>query len=93
MYIFLIIATSAYLLDALPGQGASATAAGNLVRMVMACVLTLVANPMVEAIGPGYLSVFLAALSWLSGGLLIINKVYGQRMRRYFGFEQEAERK
>ncbi|KAI7859172.1 major facilitator superfamily domain-containing protein [Circinella umbellata] len=86
-------ATSAYLLDAVPGQGASATAAGNLVRMVMACVLTLVANPMVEAVGPGYLSVFLAALSWLSGGLLIINKVYGQRMRRYFGFEQEAERK
>ncbi|KAI9492898.1 major facilitator superfamily domain-containing protein [Zychaea mexicana] len=85
-------ATSAYLLDALPGFGASATAAGNLVRMVLACALTLAANPMVEAVGPGYLSVFLAALSWVSGGLLIINKVYGQRMRRYFGFEQAEER-
>ncbi|KAI9270768.1 major facilitator superfamily domain-containing protein [Phascolomyces articulosus] len=86
-------ATSAYLLDALPGQGASATAAGNLVRMVLACALTLAANPMVEAVGPGYLSVFLAALSWLSCGLLYINKAYGPRIRRHFGHEQEEERK
>ncbi|KAG1155392.1 hypothetical protein G6F37_008582 [Rhizopus arrhizus] len=45
--------TSAYLVDALPGQGASITAAANLVRMVFACVLTIAANPMVAAIGAG----------------------------------------
>ncbi|KAI8148372.1 major facilitator superfamily domain-containing protein [Fennellomyces sp. T-0311] len=85
--------TSAYLLDAVPSQGASATAAGNLVRMVLACALTLGATPMVEKVGPGYLSVFLAALSWFSAGLLLINKVYGHRIRRHYGFEQEEERK
>ncbi|KAI8148394.1 major facilitator superfamily domain-containing protein [Fennellomyces sp. T-0311] len=85
--------TSAYLLDAAPGQGASATAAGNLVRMVMACALTLGSTPMMEKVGPGYLTVFLAALCWLGAGFLFINKVYGHPIRRHFGVEQEAERK
>ncbi|KAI8148527.1 major facilitator superfamily domain-containing protein [Fennellomyces sp. T-0311] len=88
-----VTSTSAYLLDAAPGQGASATAAGGFVRMLLACVLTLIASPMVENVGSGYLSVFLAALCWLSTVLLVINKVYGQRIRRHYGFLQDAERK
>ncbi|KAI8148439.1 major facilitator superfamily domain-containing protein [Fennellomyces sp. T-0311] len=88
-----VTVTSAYLLDAVPGQGASASAAGNLVRMVLACVLTVSATPLLEHVGAGYLSVFLAALSWFSTALLLINKVYGHRVRRLYGLEQEGERK
>ncbi|KAI8330602.1 major facilitator superfamily domain-containing protein [Chlamydoabsidia padenii] len=78
--------TSAYLVDATPGIGASVTAAANLVRMVIACALTLAANPMVAAIGSGYTTVLLAALAWIAAILLLILKVYGERLRHASGF-------
>lgn len=78
--------TSAYLVDAVPGQGASATAAANLVRMVLACALTLAANPMVAAIGPGYTCVFLAALSVVACGFLVVLKFKGEKLRIWSGY-------
>ncbi|KAI7873127.1 major facilitator superfamily domain-containing protein [Mucor mucedo] len=78
--------TSAYLVDAIPGQGASATAAANLVRMILACALTLAANPMVAAIGPGYTCVFLAALSVIACILLVILKLKGEALRIKSGY-------
>ncbi|KAI8087316.1 major facilitator superfamily domain-containing protein [Thamnidium elegans] len=79
-------ASSAYLVDAMPSQGASATAAANLVRMVLACALTLAANPMVSAIGPGYTCVFLAALSVIACAFLIVLKYKGEKLRAWSGF-------
>lgn len=79
-------ATSAYLVDCMPGAGASATAAANLVRMILACVLTLAANPMVRAVGPGWTCVFLAALSFVACGLLVILKLKGEKLRARSGF-------
>lgn len=84
-------ATSAYLVDAVPGEGASITAAANLVRMVVACVLTLVVNPLVSAIGPGYTMVILAVLTFASMALLAIVKFYGPRIRRHYGLMQPSE--
>lgn len=84
-------ATSAYLVDAVPGEGASITAAANLVRMVVACVLTLVVNPLVSAIGPGYTMVILAVLTFASMGLLAIVKYYGPNIRRHYGLMQPSE--
>lgn len=89
----IMTSTSAYLVDAVPGEGASATAAANLVRMVIACVLTLVANPMVQALGPGWTTVLLAALAWLSMFVLLMLKIFGARLRKHSGFEQEGEQK
>lgn len=80
-------ATSAYLVDAMPGEGASATAAANLVRMILACALTLAANPMVAAIGPGYTCVFLAALSVVACAFLVVLKLKGERLRAWSGFD------
>ncbi|KAI9251786.1 major facilitator superfamily domain-containing protein [Phascolomyces articulosus] len=88
----IMTALSAYLVDSAPGIGASFTAAANLVRMVMACALTLAANPMVEKIGSGWTCVFLAALTYVAMGLLVILKIYGGRMRRWSGYEQKNER-
>ncbi|KAG2219778.1 hypothetical protein INT45_008869 [Circinella minor] len=82
----IMTALSAYLVDSAPGIGASFTAAANFLRMITACALTLAANPMVKAIGPGYTCVFLAALTYISMGLLVILKIYGGRMRRYSGY-------
>lgn len=77
--------TSAYLVDALPGQGASVTAAANLVRMVFACVLTIAANPMVAAIGAGWTCVFLASLCVVGALMLLLLKLKGEKMRRRSG--------
>lgn len=80
-------ATSAYLVDAMPGGSASsATAAANLVRNLMACVFTLAANPLVASIGSGYTSVFLAGLTLLGFVLMTILKIYGARLRKWSGF-------
>ncbi|KAL9557103.1 hypothetical protein MBANPS3_001560 [Mucor bainieri] len=80
-------ATSAYIVDAVPGAGASATASANLIRMIMACVLTLIANPLVASIGPGYTCVFLAGLSVLGFCILVILKLFGEKMRIRAGFK------
>ncbi|KAL0090071.1 major facilitator superfamily domain-containing protein [Phycomyces blakesleeanus] len=82
-------ATSAYLVDAMPGQGASASAAATLFRQAMACILTLAANPMVAAIGPGWTTVFLAGLTVFSMALLAILAIYGERLRRWSGYEDK----
>lgn len=80
-------ATSAYLVDAMPGNAASsASAAANFARMVMACAFTLAANPMVNAINPGWTCVFLTGLSVIALILLSILKVYGARLREWSGF-------
>ncbi|RCI05113.1 hypothetical protein CU098_009016 [Rhizopus stolonifer] len=82
----IMTSTSAYIVDAMPGNGASATAAANLVRMVLACILTLVANPLVAAIGAGWTCVFLAGLTYVSCICLVILKLKGPAMRTYSGY-------
>ncbi|KAG0169424.1 hypothetical protein DFQ28_003683 [Apophysomyces sp. BC1034] len=79
-------ATSAYLVDTMPSRSASAAAATNFVRMATACVLTLVANPLVESIGPGYTTVLLASLAWLSMAALFVLVKWGAELRRWSGF-------
>lgn len=49
----ILLSGSTYLVDA-SGRGASATAAANCVRNTIACILSLVAAPMVQSIGVGY---------------------------------------
>lgn len=81
----IMTSTSAYLVDALPGQGASITAAANLIRMVFACVLTIAANPMVASIGAGWTTVFLAGLCFVGTLLLLVVKLKGGAMRERSG--------
>ncbi|KAI7871518.1 major facilitator superfamily domain-containing protein [Spinellus fusiger] len=79
-------ACSSYLVDAMPGLGASASAVSNLIRMVIACILTIVTNPMVSALGVGLSSVLLSATLWLGMVLVFILKVKGERLRAYSGY-------
>ncbi|KAG0754395.1 hypothetical protein G6F57_013279 [Rhizopus arrhizus] len=82
----IMTSTSAYLVDGLSGQGASVTAAANFVRMVIACILSIAANPMVTSIGPGYTSVFLTCLCFLGALLLLLLKLQGEKMRHWSGY-------
>ncbi|KAI8343427.1 major facilitator superfamily domain-containing protein [Chlamydoabsidia padenii] len=77
---------SAYLVDSIPGRGASVTAAANLLRMTMAAVLSLIARPTVSAIGTGYFMVILAGLNIMGMISFALVKWKGQTMRRRAGY-------
>ncbi|KAG0182554.1 hypothetical protein DFQ28_006657 [Apophysomyces sp. BC1034] len=81
-----MVTVTAYLVDAAPGRGASVTAAANFVRFFVACILTIVANPMTTALGAGWTTTLFAALSWVGAGLLLVLKIWGEPMRHWSGF-------
>ncbi|KAI7869718.1 major facilitator superfamily domain-containing protein [Spinellus fusiger] len=79
-------ACSAYLVDAMPGLGASASAVSNLIRMIIACILTIITSAMVSALGVGWSSVLLSVMLWVGMALLFILKVKGEKIRAYSGY-------
>ncbi|KAI7865509.1 major facilitator superfamily domain-containing protein, partial [Spinellus fusiger] len=79
-------AGSAYLVDSIPGKGASVTACSNLVRLLMACVLSLAAKPISLSIGPGYLSVVLAGINVMGMCFYLLVKLKGTSLRRSAGY-------
>lgn len=79
-------AGSAYLVDSIPGKGASVTAACNFFRMTMAAILSVVSPIMGSALSIGYVSVLLASLNMVGMGLLVYIKFKGVHMRRKAGF-------
>lgn len=84
-------AGSAYLVDAIPGQGASVTAASNVVRMTLACILSLIAEPVVHSIGSGYLAVILAGLNVIGMCFFVAVKFKGQKLREKAGHGDNYE--
>ncbi|GAA5802913.1 hypothetical protein HPULCUR_008388 [Helicostylum pulchrum] len=75
-----------YLVDAVSDRGASVTAAANLVRMIWSCVLSLIANPMTEAVGPGWVTFLFGMLNFVWAFLLLLMKVKGPQIRAYSGY-------
>ncbi|KAI9342730.1 major facilitator superfamily domain-containing protein [Pilaira anomala] len=75
-----------YLVDAVSDRGASVTAAANLVRMIWSCVLSLIANPMTEAVGPGWVTFFFGMLNFSWAFLLLLMKLKGPQIRAYSGY-------
>ncbi|CAO3570656.1 unnamed protein product [Mortierella alpina] len=74
-------AGSAYLVNAIPGQGSSATAAANFLRMVLACIFSLIAQIIVDHVGYGYYGVLQAALNIGCMALFYLVKLKGADMR------------
>ncbi|GAA5815154.1 hypothetical protein MFLAVUS_008660 [Mucor flavus] len=75
-----------YLVDAVSDRGASVTAAANLVRMIWSCVLSLIANPMTEAVGPGWVTFLFGMLNFVWAFLLLLMKAKGPQIRAYSGY-------
>ncbi|KAI7849120.1 major facilitator superfamily domain-containing protein [Circinella umbellata] len=88
-----VTSLSAYLVDSAPSIGASFTACANFARMIMACILTIVSNPLVDIIGPGLTCVFLTGLIVIAMILLIILKIFGGQFRFWSGYQQKNELK
>lgn len=88
-----ISATTTYMVDVFPKQGASATAALNLVRCLMAAGGTAAALPIVNAIGVGWTFTLVVGLMLGSLGLVVVQLQYGvkRRRRRERREKEEAE--
>ncbi|KAI8088705.1 major facilitator superfamily domain-containing protein [Halteromyces radiatus] len=84
-------AGSAYLVDSIPGKGASVTAAANLLRMTMAGILSLIARPTVQSIGTGFFMVILAGLNIMGMISFALVKWKGQTLRRRAGFGDNSQ--
>ncbi|KAI8584583.1 hypothetical protein K450DRAFT_217006 [Umbelopsis ramanniana AG] len=77
---------AAYLVDTVVGRGASVMSASNLVRMILSCVLSAIANPMMAAVGPGWVCVLFAALNFFWMFLLVLLKTHGRQIRQWSGY-------
>lgn len=88
-----IAAGAAYLVNAIPGQGSSATAAANFLRMVMACIFSLIAQIIVNHVGYGNYGIIQAAINIVCMALFYIVKLRGASMRESATRKEEASRK
>lgn len=67
--------TVTYLVDTLPGKGATGVALNSLVRMILAAIATFVVDPLLHAIGPGILfSIIMGILAVASITLVILKR-------------------
>lgn len=80
----IIGATVTYLVDVLPGKGATGVALNNLVRMILAAIATFVVEPAIKGIGPGKLFTILMCVLILSSGSIIIVKLKGNDFRKNY---------
>lgn len=74
-------ATVTYLVDTLPGKGATGVAINNLIRQVLAAVGTFVVEPLLRALGPGVLFSILMGILTVSSVLLLYLKLKGDSLR------------
>ncbi|ODV89291.1 hypothetical protein CANCADRAFT_29229 [Tortispora caseinolytica NRRL Y-17796] len=76
--------TLTYLVDALPGHGATGVAVNNFVRCIFAAIACFVAAPIYDAIGPGWLMTICAILGCGLIVLALVIQKYGAQWREKF---------
>ncbi|KAF9352809.1 hypothetical protein BGX34_011959 [Mortierella sp. NVP85] len=76
-----LAAGAAYIVNCIPGQGSSATAATNFLRMIFACITSLIAQIVVDGVGYGYYGVILAGINIICCALFYLVKLKGASMR------------
>ncbi|RLV96699.1 MFS antiporter QDR3 [Spathaspora sp. JA1] len=77
-------ATVTYLVDTLPGKGATGVALNNLIRMILAAIATFIVEPLLRAIGPGILFSILTGILIVSSSILIYLKKRGDYFREHY---------
>lgn len=80
--------TLSYLVDSLPGKGATGVALNNLVRQLLAAVAVFVTDPMVTNMSIGWAFTMLAFIIIGSSTTLIILKRYGDHWRETYDLER-----
>lgn len=77
-----------YIVDSLPGRGATGIAVNNFVRMILASVASFVTEPLIKAIGVGPLFSILAGITLLLISVLIVLKKKGHQWRETYDLER-----
>lgn len=67
------------LTEFVPKRSSTGVAVNNLLRNSLACVALVVADPLINAIGVGWLLTMAAFICWLSGLVLIPMRFYADR--------------
>ena len=70
-------ATVTYLVDSLPGKGATGVALNNLIRQILAAIATFIVEPLLRAIGAGVLFSIIAGILLVSSLVLLYLKKRG----------------
>lgn len=77
-------ATTTYLVDSLPGKGATGIALNNLCRQIVAAIATFIVEPLLRAIGPGILFSIIAGLLLFGSSTILILKRKGLYFREHY---------
>ncbi|KAF1813459.1 major facilitator superfamily transporter [Eremomyces bilateralis CBS 781.70] len=81
MIVFAMSATM--LTEFLPGRASNGVAVNNFVRNIFSCVGALIAEPLIGAIGNGWLCTILSLVAVISGSFVILTmKKYGEAWRQ-----------
>lgn len=73
--------TVTYLVDTLPGKGATGVALNNLVRQILAAIASFIVEPLIRALGIGVLYLILMGIVMVALILIIILKKKGDVLR------------
>ncbi|CAH6723786.1 quinidine resistance protein 3 [[Candida] jaroonii] len=81
-----------YLVDTLPGKGATGVALNNLVRQILATIATFVVDPLLVALGPGILYSIILGIILISSFSLVYLKVNGDKLRQKYDISAYYDR-
>lgn len=76
--------TVTYLIDVLPGKGATVVALNNLIRMILAAVATFITEPLITALGTGVLFSIITGVITVFSVFLLCVKRYGPSLREKY---------
>ncbi|CAR28622.1 ZYRO0F08228p [Zygosaccharomyces rouxii] len=81
-------ATVSYLVDSLPGRGATGVALNNLIRQLLAAVAVFVTEPLIKGMGTGWLFTMLAFIIIAAASVLVIIKKHGDYWRENYDLQK-----
>lgn len=81
-------ATVSYLVDCLPGRGATGVALNNLIRQILAAVAIFVTEPMLKGMGTGWAFTMLAFIIIGTSTVLLVLKRYGDHWRQNYDLQK-----
>ncbi|SCV03399.1 LAMI_0H07844g1_1 [Lachancea mirantina] len=81
-------ATVAYLVDSLPGKGATGVALNNLIRQIFAATAVFTTEPMLEGMGTGWAFTMLAFIVIAASSVLVVLKWRGDHWRESFDLQR-----
>ncbi|KOH00367.1 Qdr3p [Saccharomyces eubayanus] len=81
-------ATLSYLVDSLPGKGATGVALNNLIRQILAATAVFVTTPMINGMGTGWAFTMLAFIVLGASSVLVILKKHGDYWRENYDLQR-----